>query len=659
MDLRDAFLGAPQTIASPLGPLLLGVVDASFPGVAAGISRLLFRSINDGRASNGGHLPDWLVADIEKNYISPEKVATLWAPFGHRFVVVYENEIIGTVHITKTHDTIFTIDRVRLNVSARDYPDFKPDRHHHLVNLSVKHELRRARIATLMLDGILEKFRDRFDGDGLWVRGDPPWHIGLVGLGFVHDPSMDVFLPGTVERALDLPHERFNELHACTCRVDRPNRPEALAQRARWMKEKKLQYVSFTRAFESSIARARPKIEGLLDRDVAVREQYASDYGRIVRVVPEAVARPRDATELAAVLAHASARATSVAFRGAGQSGDGRSSSDGIVVSLERLARIISVDEGAMPSVTVEAGATWRALVNAVVPRGLMPPVVTGWLGATIGGTLATGGFSKGSLAHGFQTDHVSALEVVTGDGRIVECSAKQAAWLFESVLGGLGAFGAITRATIPLVRASPFVEVGREEARVEDLLSALERAISSGAWHVTSFADGARFVIVSAHLRDEERPEHVPLLAYLDPARDETPKTQSLFFHAFVSRTALPSYAERAVALLDLSGGDALQVIPVKGSATRPTSLHRCIDEEVVYAVCIVRSVGGRDHARLEREGRSLIEHGTAYVAGALPPDWEKHLGATGPTIASRKRLADPAEILGKHLGLSGPRKT
>src|SRR5688572_1363898 len=127
-DLRGAFVGDPAEIGSPLGPLLLGIVDAKYPGVAAGISRLLFRSIGDARASRGGHLPEWLVDDIGRNYISPEKVATLWAPFGHRFCVLYENEIVGTVHITKEHDTIFTIDRVRLNVSARDYPDFKPDR---------------------------------------------------------------------------------------------------------------------------------------------------------------------------------------------------------------------------------------------------------------------------------------------------------------------------------------------------------------------------------------------------------------------------------------------------------------------------------------------------------------------------------------------------
>src|SRR4051812_49014666 len=163
-----------------------------FPGAAEGVSRLLVRSIQDARATRDGHLPDWLVDDIEQNYISPEKVRTLWAPTGHRFAVMKESEIIATIHLARDHDTIFTVNREILNVSARHHVGFKPERHHHVVNISVKHELRRARVATVMLDGIIRHFRDRFEGDGLWVRADPPWHPGLVGIGFVHDPRRDI-----------------------------------------------------------------------------------------------------------------------------------------------------------------------------------------------------------------------------------------------------------------------------------------------------------------------------------------------------------------------------------------------------------------------------------------------------------------------------------
>src|SRR5687768_15304328 len=99
------FVEGPVRIESPLGSLELGVVDAQRPGVAEGVSRLLSRSIQDARAEVGGHLPSWLVNDIEQNYISPHKVRTLWAETGHRFALRRGDgdggEILGTIHIAK------------------------------------------------------------------------------------------------------------------------------------------------------------------------------------------------------------------------------------------------------------------------------------------------------------------------------------------------------------------------------------------------------------------------------------------------------------------------------------------------------------------------------------------------------------------------------
>lgn len=73
-DLRGAFIGDAVVLPSALGPLELGIVDPHHPGVAEAVSRLLFRSIQDARETRGGHLPEWLVEDIQNNYISPEKV---------------------------------------------------------------------------------------------------------------------------------------------------------------------------------------------------------------------------------------------------------------------------------------------------------------------------------------------------------------------------------------------------------------------------------------------------------------------------------------------------------------------------------------------------------------------------------------------------------
>ncbi|MCU0683265.1 MAG: FAD-binding oxidoreductase [Polyangiaceae bacterium] len=489
-DLRGALLGEAVVLASPLGALQLGVLDAAYPGVAEAVSGLLVRSITDARASIGGHLPDWLVEDIKRNYIAPAKVRTLWAPTGHRFGLLRGRELVGTVHVAREHDTIFTIDRERINVSARLHPDFKPDRQHHVVNLSVKHELRRARLATAMFDGIIAHFRELFDGDGLWVRADPPWHAGLVGLGFEHDPSMDVFLPPEVARTADLPHAEFNRLHACACLHPSPQRPAALAARPLAMREGKLQYVSFSRPFEparslshpmpgstpptallpvSPVTPVTPVTPGTpgtpgtpvtpvtsddLARDDATLDRHASDWGGTLHRRPHAVAYPADTDAVVALVRQAHARRTPLVVRGRGHSAGGQSLTDGgLLLSTERLDRILAISP---TEVRVEAGITWQALVHELAPRGLYPPVLTGWLPATVGGTLATGGYSKGSLHHGLQVDHVTALVVVTGDGRRVACSASQAAWLFEAALGGLGQFGVIVEATLALVALPP-----------------------------------------------------------------------------------------------------------------------------------------------------------------------------------------------------------
>lgn len=193
---RSIFVGDRVSWAcEAAGDVELGVVDASLPGVAEGVSRLLVRSIQDARSDAGGHLPGWLVDDIERNYISPEKVRTLWAAAGHRFAMRAGTEIVGTVHVARRHHLILTVDRLRNDVPAADLPGMKPDRHHQVVNVSVLHELRRAGLAAQMFDAVSTSFRHLFDGDGLWVRADPPWHPWLARLGFAHDPSFDVFLP--------------------------------------------------------------------------------------------------------------------------------------------------------------------------------------------------------------------------------------------------------------------------------------------------------------------------------------------------------------------------------------------------------------------------------------------------------------------------------
>ena len=104
--------------------------------------------------------------------------------------------------------------------------------------------------------------------------------------------------------------------------------------------------------------------------------------------------------------------------------------------------------------VVVDAGATWKNVLNATLKQGLTPPVLTNYLGLSIGGTLAVGGIGGSSSRYGMQTDNVLELDVVTGDGKELTCSATSNPDIFAGVLAGLGQCGVIMRATLGLVRA-------------------------------------------------------------------------------------------------------------------------------------------------------------------------------------------------------------
>ncbi len=105
-------------------------------------------------------------------------------------------------------------------------------------------------------------------------------------------------------------------------------------------------------------------------------------------------------------------------------------------------------------SVWVEAGVTWKELLDETLKHGLMPPVLTDYLSLSVGGTLSVGGIGARSFQYGIQTDNVLELEVVTGKGEIKICSPKENQDLFNSCRAGLGQFGVIAKALIPLIKA-------------------------------------------------------------------------------------------------------------------------------------------------------------------------------------------------------------
>ncbi len=190
------------------------------------------------------------------------------------------------------------------------------------------------------------------------------------------------------------------------------------------------------------------EVSGQVLVDDASREAVSIDFGRIIVKKPAAVVRPASTRDVANVIKFAVRNGLSVSTRGGGHSQTGQSLSDQIVLDMSSLNGIEQANP-AKGSVTCQAGLKWRDLVNHLAPQRLSPPVLTNNLDVTIGGTLSTGGLGVASWRYGTQADNCLELEVVTGEGETVRCSAQQNQDLFDSVRAGMGQFGVITRATL------------------------------------------------------------------------------------------------------------------------------------------------------------------------------------------------------------------
>ncbi len=187
----------------------------------------------------------------------------------------------------------------------------------------------------------------------------------------------------------------------------------------------------------------------------AALEQAATDFGRIVKRKPAAKVRPTSARQVARAVRFAASRGLAIGTQGGGHSQSGQSLSEHILLDMTGMDQISSPDPSG-GSVRVSAGVRWRALLERLAPLRLSPPVLTNNLDVTVGGTLSTAGLGVASWRHGTQADQVLEMEVVTGEGELVLCSASQNSWLFDAVRAGMGQFGIITSATLRLRRHAP-----------------------------------------------------------------------------------------------------------------------------------------------------------------------------------------------------------
>ncbi|MGH7336738.1 MAG: FAD-binding oxidoreductase, partial [Myxococcota bacterium] len=121
----------------------------------------------------------------------------------------------------------------------------------------------------------------------------------------------------------------------------------------------------------AAIERLAGLLPGRILLDRATREQFQSDFGRWRSQVPGAVARCRNAEEVATVVRFCREHGVPIAARSQGHTQSGQSLTPGVLIDTSAMNAVLAIDEREGWA-DCQAGVVWRDLVVAATQRGLI-----------------------------------------------------------------------------------------------------------------------------------------------------------------------------------------------------------------------------------------------------------------------------------------------
>jgi len=200
---------------------------------------------------------------------------------------------------------------------------------------------------------------------------------------------------------------------------------------------------------ENNVLTGLTRIQDYLKDETAepVRPRPASDV---------VVVKPADAKEISEILGLANNKRVCIFVRGGGTGlvGGAVPTSDGIVLSLERLGGIEIDKENLMAD--VGAGLTLEKLIFEVENAGLQFPLHPGDESAQVGGLVATNAGGANAIRYGVMRNYVRGMELVLPSGEILRLGGKLhknnvGYDLMDLIIGSEGTLGVITRVILRL----------------------------------------------------------------------------------------------------------------------------------------------------------------------------------------------------------------
>jgi glycolate oxidase len=187
--------------------------------------------------------------------------------------------------------------------------------------------------------------------------------------------------------------------------------------------------------------------------------EYGHDETEDLNYPPQVVVKPATPKEISEILGYCNEHKIPITPIGArtGLSGGALSVHGGVGLSMERLNKILNIDEKNL-QVVVEPGVITQVLQEAVIEKKLFYPVDPSSRGSCfIGGNIAENSGGPRAVKYGVTKDYVLNLEVVLPTGEIIWTGAntlKNSTGynLTQLMVGSEGTLGVITKIVLKLI---------------------------------------------------------------------------------------------------------------------------------------------------------------------------------------------------------------
>lgn len=216
----------------------------------------------------------------------------------------------------------------------------------------------------------------------------------------------------------------------------------------------------YNKITESDIA----EFISILDESRVIRDKdalasYGRDHTEDFLFMPGLALIPENTAEISAILKHCNEQIIPVTVRGAGTglSGGALPIHGGVILSMEKMNKILEIDEK-NHQVRVQPGVITQVLQEAVEERGLFYPVDPASRGSCfIGGNIAENSGGPRAVKYGVVQDYVLSLEIVLPSGKSIHTGAhtlKNATGynLTQLIVGSEGTLAVVSEIVLKLI---------------------------------------------------------------------------------------------------------------------------------------------------------------------------------------------------------------